>query len=146
MYSVLIIQRRLPHYRTALFNCLRDRLSKNNIELSLVYGEPSCSERLKEDEASLMWAEKVQSRYLRINRSDFVFMSLPWKLIRKQDLVIMPHENGMLVNYLLLGRRFAGGSKLAFFGHGKNFQAGDAGELKERLRRTLIPPDMMPGE
>lgn len=38
--KILVVQRRMTHYRIPFFNALRSECEKNDIELFLAYGEP----------------------------------------------------------------------------------------------------------
>jgi len=134
-HSVLIIQRRLPKYRLELFNRLRTALADLNVQLSLLHGTPSQEELTKQDEGVLSWAFRVSCGYLGVESARAVWLSIPADIIRQQALVIIPHENGMLQNYLLLARHVVlCKPKLAFWGHGANFQRDRKGGLKQCLR------------
>jgi glycosyltransferase involved in cell wall biosynthesis len=55
--------------------------------------------------------------------------------VRKADLLILGQENKLLHNYpLLLARKLGLVRRVAFFGHGRNFQ-GDRSSLSERFKR-----------
>ena len=49
MCKVLVIQRRLTHYRVPFFVALLEEMKAQNLELILAYGEPSSSELKKND-------------------------------------------------------------------------------------------------
>lgn len=125
---VTIIQRRLTHYRVALFNGLKSRLSKDGIQLRVLHGAARPQEISKRDAGALAWAEPIATHYLLKDR-------LCWqpfgKRVAHDDLVIITQENAMLANHLALLRRPA--KRLAFWGHGANLQ-GDSTSLSERLK------------
>ena len=50
MIKVAIVQYRLLHYRLRLFELLRARLSSAGIELQLIYGQATRTERSRNDE------------------------------------------------------------------------------------------------
>jgi glycosyltransferase involved in cell wall biosynthesis len=116
---VLLVQRRLPHYREAFFEALRLALRSQGLDLSLVVGDPTVQERLKQDEGVLAWAEHVPCRY-------FLGGRLCWQDIRPclrgADLVIVSQENKLLFNWLALlwPARFP---RLGLWGHGRDFMA-----------------------
>lgn len=133
--SVVIVQRRLTHYRVPLFEQLKDVLARDRVELRVLIGRPAPSERAKNDSGTLDWAEYVESKYLAGER-------ICWQrfgpAVRKTDLVIVTQEMKLLYNFVpMFGPR---SYKLAYWGHGRNFQAADGRTLIERVKRQLITP------
>jgi glycosyltransferase involved in cell wall biosynthesis len=128
--TVVIVQRRLTHYRVPLFEALRGMLAERNIRLELLVGKGTPAEEKKRDAGELPWAKPIPTRYLAGGR-------LCWQPIPHQfddaDLVIVTQENKLLQNHwlMLAPRRF----KLAFWGHGANLQSGNPHGLKERFKR-----------
>jgi len=124
---VLLVQRRLPGYRVALFERLRAALARRGIDLIVGHGGPSPRESLKHDEGQLPGALDVVAHYLGER--------LCWQPFRTRgcDLVIVSQENRLLFNHWLLrpGRSF----KLAFFGHGANLAAERPDSWQERYKR-----------
>lgn len=129
MEVVTVVQRRLTHYRVPLFNELRRSLRSQGILLRLLHGTPASHELSKSDSGSLEWAESLPTTY-------FAGERLCWQPFAARaegsSLVIVTHENGLLANHLALLRRPA--PKLAFWGHGANFQGRDR-SLRERYKR-----------
>jgi glycosyltransferase involved in cell wall biosynthesis len=120
MKKVLIIQRLLPHYRIDFFNKLRATLAANGVELSLVYGKDTQSQ--KNDEAELDWAIYINNQEIRLGNTELYWQpSLPY--LPGKDLVIVEQANKNLINYMLLVRRVFSGQKIAYWGHGLNRQA-----------------------
>src|SRR6185369_14298488 len=133
--NVLIIQRRMTEYRVPLFNALRRKLAEQGVNLQVVYGTPTAVEAGRKDSGSLPWGIEAPCFYLPLNRAQLVWQHIPRKLLAEQDLIIIPHENMLLANYLLLFlRRFRKTTRLAFWGHGANFQSRDTNNLRERLK------------
>ncbi len=133
--SVVIVQRRLTHYRVPLFEQLKDVLARDGVELRVLVGTPAPSERAKNDSGTLDWAERVEPKYWAGER-------ICWQrfgpAVRKTDLVIVTQEMKLLYNFVpMLGPRHY---KLAYWGHGRNFQAADERSLIERVKRRLITP------
>lgn len=126
--TVVIIQRRLTHYRTPLFTILKDILNDHDISLRLLVGEPTKQELLKRDEGVISWAEKIPTHYLG---------SLCWqpygKYISNADLVITAQENKLIYNHYLLTHKKD--YRIAFWGHGANLQSTNPNGLKERYKR-----------
>lgn len=126
--TVTIIQRRLTHYRVALFEGLKQRLAKDRCHLRLLHGEGRSEEWAKSDGGQLSWAEQLPTRYL--YRERFCWQPF-FKFTKNEDLLIITQENSMLANHYALFRRPA--KRLAFWGHGGNFQ-GDSRSMPERFK------------
>lgn len=126
--TVVIIQRRLTHYRTPLFTLLKQKLYEHNISLRLLVGEPTKQELLKRDEGVISWAEKIPTYY---------FGALCWqpygKYISNADLVITAQENKLIYNHFLLS--YKKNYRIAFWGHGANLQSKNPNGLSERYKR-----------
>jgi glycosyltransferase involved in cell wall biosynthesis len=120
---ISVIQRRMTEYRIPLFEQLRDTLKRQHTTLTVVYGTPKENEKLRKDEAKLSWGYAIPTRYFDINNIQLVWQKIPSTILRQQDLIIMPHESNLLMNYYLLFRRRFNKTKLAFWGHGGNFQS-----------------------
>ena len=131
---VLIIQRRMTEYRVPLFERMRRILVGEGVKLQVIYGTPNVSEVLKHDEGLLTWGIEIPCRYLNIGDIQVVWQLVPHALVAKQDLIIVPQENQLLLNYWLsLTRRFTN-SRLAFWGHGANFQTDKQYSHREKLK------------
>ncbi|EGV27654.1 glycosyl transferase group 1 [Thiorhodococcus drewsii AZ1] len=130
MRKVFISQRRLAQYRVPLFDHLLSLLLKENIDLSIVAGEGTLTEKNKRDAGHLAWVESIPTYYYASDR--FCWQPL-YRYLDDVDLLVMTQENKLLVNHLLLlaPRRF----KLAFWGHGANLQSDRPDGLKERFKR-----------
>jgi glycosyltransferase involved in cell wall biosynthesis len=120
-HRLLVVQRRLTHYRVPFFEALRHALDRQGVELTLVVGTPTSSERLKNDEGALDWAGVAPCRYLGDGRLCWQDLG-PW--LGQADAVIVTQENRLLNNLpLLLGRHRRHG--VGLWGHGGNLQAPD---------------------
>ena len=133
---VLIIQRRMTEYRVSLFEQLRDKLKKQNITLTIVYGTAKENEKLRKDDAKLIWGHAITNRYFNIDNIQLVWQKIPSTILAQQGLIIMPHESSLLINYYLLFKKRFNRIKLAFWGHGGNFQAQSDG-FRERIRARI---------
>lgn len=131
---VLIVQRRLTAYRVPLFERMHRRLAAAGVRLQVIYGTPTPAEKMREDQGSLSWGIPIPCHYFPLGESSAVLQHIPIKLVEQQDLVVLPHENGMLNNYFLLLTRNFHQTKLAFWGHGANFQAQGRNRLRERFK------------
>ncbi|MBU3665342.1 MAG: glycosyltransferase family 4 protein [Chthoniobacterales bacterium] len=129
-HFVAIIQEKLPHYRAAFFDELRAQLASQCVALRVLYSADSVSRNLPAD---LPWAVPVKMRCV----AGFVWQSVLAQT-RGQDLVIVPQEVKYGALYVLLVRRYLGRQqKLAFWGHGRNFQTRNPDSLAERWKRFV---------
>lgn len=130
-YTVLVIQRRLTHYRTGFFETLRQELSERNCELKLAYGEPTTSELGKEDSGALPWAEYLETRY-------FLGGRICWQPFGAQlagsDIAVLTLENKLIYN--LIAQYLYKSPRIALWGHGANLQ-GDANSFREGFKRVV---------
>lgn len=126
---VLVVERRLPHYRVAFFEELRQALQQRGIALALRHGEPTAAERARRDEGTLDWAATLPvTRYALGGR-------VVWQPVatRGFDLVVASQGNGLLFNHWLL--RPWRDHRFAFFDHGANLAAPHRRTLRERFKR-----------
>jgi len=130
MIKVAIVQYRLLHYRLQLFELLRSRLNSAGVELQLIHGQASMTERSRNDEGKLAWAIPVRNLFLRLNGKDLVWQPLP-AAASDAALVVVMQENRLLSNYWLQLRRALGGPRMAFWGHGRNYQSTAPSGLRE---------------
>ena len=137
MKKVVILQHRLLHYRTKFFDLLRAACAERNIDLHLVHGQASLRELAKKDEGSLPWANKVQNIFWDISGRDIVWQPFPADLT-DVDLVVVMQENRILSNYPLLLSRIWSKRKVAYWGHGKNFQSDAPAGLLEKWKDFLL--------
>lgn len=137
--KVTIFQCRLTHYRQGLFDLMRDKCSARGIDLLLVHGQPSQHDRDKCDSGYLPWATQVENRYFPYSRRrDLCWQPCP-QAARASDLVVLTQENRLLANYFWQLRRCSGlGPRLAFWGHGRDFQSGAPGGWRERWKALWL--------
>jgi glycosyltransferase involved in cell wall biosynthesis len=137
MNKVVVLQHRLLHYRTALFEQLRTSCAERGIELHLVHGQATQREQAKDDEGSLPWAHKVANRAWQVGDRDLIWQPFPQQL-RDADLVLVMQESRLLSNYPLLLKRLFTGPKVAYWGHGANLQSHAPDGLRERWKRLAL--------
>ena len=129
---VLCVQRRMTHYRVPLFERVRERLAGAGVRFEVAYGDPTSAEMAKRDEGRLDWGTHVPCRY-------FFGGRLCWQnnidAARTADLVIVTQENKLLYNLVALTVQRP--RRLAFWGHGRNFQAIGANGLREAFKRRV---------
>lgn len=137
MKKVAIIYKHIPQYRMTLFSLLRDRLAEQGVELVLIYGQPNGFDAAKGDSVSLDWATRINNRYLRVAGRELIWQPC-WSLLKDADLVIVEQAGKLLLNYLLVAASRLGVKKVAYWGHGKNFQAHTENRLNRWLKDKLV--------
>lgn len=130
---VVIIQRRMTHYRIPLFELMRDQLGKAGIELIVVFGDPTPEEQEKGDSGTLSWGVHVPCAYWLNGR---ICWQNAHAAVRGAHLVVVTQENQLLFNYFL--GIFRRPKAVAFWGHGRNFQAPNPRSLSECIKRRLV--------
>lgn len=136
---VVILQYRMFHYRSRLFEVMRDLCYQRGIFLDVVYGQPFGDEILKKDTVELDWGWKVNNYYFPIKeKKDICWQPIPRSLFGA-DLFIFMQENRLLVNYFLMLLRSIGFvRRVAYWGHGRDFQSRSPGGVREKWKRALI--------
>lgn len=125
----------MTEYRAPFFERLRQLLAQRGVKLHVAYGTPAREEVLRRDSGVLPWGIQVFTRYLRLLKLRVAFQWLPTSVLKAQDLVVAPHENGFLLNYWLMLVCALTGRRLAFWGHGANFQSNRPGGFLERFKK-----------
>jgi hypothetical protein len=86
----------------------------------------------------LPWAHKVENRVWEVGERDIIWQPFP-DILRDADLVVVMQENRILSNYpLLLKRVLLRGPKVAYWGHGANFQSNTPAGLREQWKRLML--------
>jgi len=132
--KVVIRQIRLTHYRAPFFDLTRDLATQDGIELRLVHGQPTQEECRKRDDGVLEWASRVRNHYLPLAGHDLVYQPTPADE-RDADLIILQQENRILSNYPHLLFRGGKSPRIAFWGHGANFQSSRPDTVRERWKQ-----------
>ena len=133
---VTVVYKTLPRYRIPFFEQLRPYLADHNVDFRLVYGDPPPEEREKEDTGHIIWGQYVRNRTLAIGNRR-VYWQPCLTLLKDSDLVIVEQASKLLVNYVLLAWQFLGGAKVAFWGHGRNFQTNKVSPIGEAVKMRL---------
>lgn len=134
---IVIVQYRLLHYRVELFERLRVSCRQAGFDLDVVHGQPSSAEAIRADTGELEWGMRVNNLYRSVRGVELVWQPMG-EACRNADLVILMQENRILSNYpYLLG--FGGRNcRVAFWGHGRNFQSKIPNGLRERWKRWWL--------
>lgn len=132
---VVIVAKWIPHYRVAFLTQLRDHLAREGVALCVLYG--TAPEGVPEyDDVELPWGTRVRLSVLRARG-----VQLYWPHVLRRtasaDLVIVEQANSQLVNYALLALQRAGRRRVAFWGHGRNFEKRAEGSRRERLKQRV---------
>lgn len=114
---VVLVQRRLVNYRLPLFERMREDLRDRSITFQLVHGDPLPEEVSRGDAGELPWADRVKCRYWLGGRICTLDIDA---IATGADLLIAPSENRLLSLQLSAA---LGWRRIAFWGHGRNFQA-----------------------
>lgn len=131
MKRVTVIQRRLTHYRTSLFDSLRGILAGKEIELILGVGEGTAEEREKNDAGDLSWSCPLPTTYLAGGR---ICIQPFGHLAKQADMLVVTSENKLVNN---LPHQFGHPNlRVALWGHGANLQ-GDTHSLRERFKARV---------
>lgn len=119
---VVIVQNWVRQYRASFYDLLRTQLDTHGVDLDLVYGTPRGVDGDRGDTAAIEWAHFVDKKQLRLGPYE-----LTWQpcldVVRGADLVVVEQATRHLLNYALLAGQATGGPRVAFWGHGRNFQA-----------------------
>ena len=133
IHRVGIVQRLLPHYRLPFFQELRNFLALRNVKLDLIYGQGNLNDKAKKDQDHLHWGIKLKNFYLPFN---LVYQPCLYRL-KKYDMVIIEQANILLINYYLLLKKNFTRQKVAFWGHGRNYQ-DNQDSLNNKIKKLYI--------
>ena len=135
MKTVTIIQRGISKYRLSFYDALKKELTAQGIRLTLVHGHFSQFDQLSKDCATVPWAIIIKNRVFKVFGKE-VYWQPALSLAIGSDLVIVEQANRLIINPILLALRKIFGFKLAFWGHGKNYQSTSPRGLLERYKRA----------
>ncbi|MBW3575157.1 MAG: glycosyltransferase family 4 protein [Actinobacteria bacterium] len=119
--TVAIVQSWLTPYRLPFYDLLRAELSERSIDLKVVYGQAGREEATKRHHTDLPWGTYVANRYFTVRGKE-----ASWQpclgAVEGADLIIVEQALKRLVNLALLAQQLLGTRRVAFWGHGRNFQ------------------------
>lgn len=119
------------HYRKPFHEKLRALLAVENVDYRVVYCDPKAENVRKNDTVDIDWGVKVGTRELPFGLE----YQRGFREALKSDLVIVQQENKLVLNYVLNVLSIFGAKRLAYFGHGRNFQSRNPSGLSERWKR-----------
>ena len=135
--KVAILQYRLLHYRVGLFERLRAACAAADIELTLIHGDPTPSEAARNDTGALPWATEVSNHNWRVGGRDLLWQPVS-RMVKQADLVVLMQESRLLSNYPWLFGWGPRHTRVAYWGHGRNFQSNVPTGLRERWKGRLL--------
>jgi L-malate glycosyltransferase len=132
--KIAIVYKYIPQYRKEFFIKLKEKLSHENIELRLIYGQPGKDFSQKKDEVDFDWGIKIHNFILEIFGKSFYWQPI-FSHLGDVDLVIVEQASRLLVNYPLLLLSILKAQKMAFWGHGRNFQSTKKDHISEWIKK-----------
>jgi len=133
---VTIVYKSVPQYRRQFYEDLRIYLAERGVQLRLVYGQPTASEALRGDSVQIAWGVKTRNTFIQVGSRQLVWQSVLSEL-QGSSLVIVEQANKLLVNYVLLVLNVLRLQRLAFWGHGRDFQSPNRNSISERAKRLF---------
>jgi glycosyltransferase involved in cell wall biosynthesis len=137
MRVVTLILQQVPHYRASFLKKLQARLNDDGIRLQVLYGlagqRASGAAHLQGEK----WAHEIPTIAKRWLSVDVVWQSC-WPQLIDSDLIVVEQSNRLLLNYLLQLRRPWSPTRLAYWGHGRNWQAHHQNMVREQIKRHLV--------
>jgi L-malate glycosyltransferase len=132
---VAIVQRAIRQYRVPFFDRLRDDLDRRGIALVVLHNTPDRDDDHRKDVAAPEWAHRLHARTVGLGGKRLLWQSPP-PALWQADLVVVEQATQLLLNYLLLLRRHAGGPLVGFWGHGTS-PYRDAHRIGEAVKRWV---------
>ena len=120
-------------FRVPFHERLRAELAARDIAYDYLY-DAEDDNLGKGDTQKIAWATSVKQTNLRLGGKTLVLQHA-FRASAGADLLIVQQQNNLLFNYLAQLRLVPGVRKVAFFGHGRNFQADNPNSLRERFKR-----------
>lgn len=124
----------LTHYRAPFHELVRKMLLAQGHEYILCYSTPTGFEEQKSDTVELSWAITVPMRVISVGSRRLYWQKVLAEALRS-DLVVIGQENKLLQNYVLLAFKFLISPRIAYWGHGRNFQSRNPSGLAERWKK-----------
>jgi glycosyltransferase involved in cell wall biosynthesis len=138
MPKVTIVMKWISQYRKPFYDLLKQHMDNNGIELCLVYGSPThAADRLKKDWVDITWGVYAANHSYSLG-SRFILWQPVLNHIKGSDLVIVEHASKLLLNYFLHAMQLFNCIKIAYWGHGRNFQSRNSNTVGERLKQFTL--------
>lgn len=137
MKTVIIQQRILPHYRIPFFEALYTILKSKGVNLKVVYGKESPGTVPRSVITNSQWAVYSKNYYFDFLGFEAVLQLPKLKPTGNVDLIIVEQANKFLSNYYLYLIKQWSPLKVAFWGHGKNYQSTKSDGFLEHFKRKM---------
>lgn len=135
--TVVVLQETLPAYRAVFFERLKAKAQDRDINVVLVHGVAPGPRGERLNTGRVADGICIRNRYIPFIGPNACLVWQPvFQVCRRADMIIVEQANRLLVNYLLLAWQYLGGPKVAFWGHGRNYQA-EGRSFGERMKRQL---------
>lgn len=131
MQRVCYIYHLAYHYREPFNKKLREILADKNVDYKVVYCDPQGNDKKRQDTVDYDWG--IKTKLTRFYKG--VKYQHALSIAKSFDLVIVQQENKMAIVYPLVIMARLGLLKVAYFGHGRNFQARNPDSFGERWKR-----------
>ncbi|KGJ81788.1 hypothetical protein GY21_01575 [Cryobacterium roopkundense] len=120
MRRVVILQEYIPTYRVPFFEALRARAAKEQIDVVVACGRPNGAQDLRGDSSTVEFVQHLPQREVSVFGRRVVFRRVS-KAIRGADLVILEQARRNLDSYWLLGPARRRTTRVALWGHGRDY-------------------------
>lgn len=130
MDKVSIICKSIEHYRVDFFARLYQTLQDKQVCLQVITGE------YQGDTEDMPWLIIIPNKSISIIGRELIWQPC-LEHIKDSDLVIVEQANKLILNYYLLALRAFTKKKLAFWGHGRNFQSEKEFGLEEKIKSMV---------
>lgn len=134
---IVVVQRVLPHYRISFFRRLHARLRVADIDLHLVYGQERYGTVPRTVALDEVWAERIENCYCYVGGRELVWQPC-LRYAHGADMVVVEQSTRLLANYPLLIMSHFRGTRIAYWGHGRNMQSHDHEGWSERFKRAIL--------
>jgi L-malate glycosyltransferase len=136
MKRVLIIEAQIKRYREPFYECLKNALSREDVQLKVVYSAPSPAEERKNDNCDLPQEYGVKIKGYWFGKGRFLFQPA-LREVALADLVVIDQANRFILNHFLIPLSFFKLKRTAFWGLGENRQADRSCFSEWYKERTL---------
>ena len=133
---VSLLMKNTNQYRVRFYELLRAELRAQEIELRLIVADGLPEDIAKGDQATLPWAEHRSFRELSLAGKTLLWQP-GFDVASGADLIITEQASKQLFNIVLAYGQRGFRTRLAFWGHGKNFQTSIEGSSGESLKNAM---------
>ncbi|WP_184415007.1 glycosyltransferase family 4 protein [Rhodocyclus tenuis] len=134
--TICIVQAVAKQYREPFFDALYFRLKNQGIRLQVIYSDPNSFEARRKDAVDLppSYGRKVHALWL--FRQRVLFQRVPVAALTA-DLVIVEQASKYVLNYVFALLSTLGILRLAYWGHGRNWQQPQESGMG-RVKRAML--------